>query len=177
LIEPPVPPVIKIENLLIHFRGNTKSKVTFLIISDFECEMCRKFNPIFDSLYFKYKDKVRFGFTNFGSYATLSSITVECAAKQGKFWEMHDLLFSTPALPDTTDILNMAYDCNLNVDEFTKDLNDQVMKTAIERNIKLLINAGIYGTPTIMINNKPIFNSSSIAEIEQRLLKELSNSN
>ncbi|MEI6050897.1 MAG: thioredoxin domain-containing protein [Bacteroidota bacterium] len=174
LLEPPIPPNIKITNLLVHYRGNLKSKTNCIIISDFECEMCRKYNPLFDSLYIKYKDKVKFGFTNFGSYATISAIATECAAKQGKFWEMHDALFSLSDLPDTTRIFSIAYDLDININEFKNDFYDKKTQNAIENNLNLIINSGIYATPTIMINNRPIFNSSSIVEIEQLLLNTLS---
>lgn len=174
LLEPPVSPNIKIENLLVHYRGNLKSKVTLTVISDFECGMCREYNSVFDSLYFKYNNKVRFGYTNFGSYVTISAIAAESAAKQGKFWEMHDSIFSSSTLPDTTDIFRIAYNLKIKVNEFKIDFYDKNLQTIIENNLYMLRNAGIYATPTIMINNKPIFNSSSITEIEQMLLKALS---
>ena len=139
--------------------------------------MCREFNPIFDSIYSKYKAQVCFGYTNFGSYVTLSSMAAESAAKQGKFWEMHDSLFSASLLPDTTDLFRIASKINLNIEEFKKDLYDKNLATNIESNLFTLKNAGIYATPTIMMNNKLIFNSSSIYEIEQKLLIELSSSN
>lgn len=173
LLSPPVPPPIKIENLLVHYKGNINSKVTFLIVSDFECEMCRKFNYVFDSLYFKYKDKVRFAYTNFGSSVTSSAIASESAAKQGNFWEMHDSLYALKNLPDTNDIFRIVDNLKINTDNFKKDFRDETTKRNLENNLQLLINSGIYATPTIMINNRPVFNSSSMGEVEQILLNTL----
>lgn len=174
-LSPPKSPAIRIENLLVHYEGNLNSKVTFLIVSDFECDMCRKFNYIFDSLYVKYKDKVRFAYTNFGSSVTISAIASESAAKQDKFWDMHDSLYASKNLPDTNEIFKIVKTLKINTDKFKKDFRDESIKKSLEYNLHLLINSGIYATPTIMINNRPVFNSSSVSEIEQILLQTLSN--
>jgi len=174
LLSPPVPPPIRTDNLLVHYKGNQNSKVTFLMVSDFECEMCRKFNYIFDSLYSKYKDKVRFAYTNFGSYVTTSAIASESAAKLGYFWEMHDSLYALNKLPDTNDIYRIVNNLKINSDNFKKHFENDTTKKNLEYNLKQLINSGIYATPTILINNRPIFNSSSMGEIEQILLNSLS---
>jgi protein-disulfide isomerase len=177
LLQPPISPNIKFDDLMVHYRGDLKSKVTLTVISDFECEMCRKYNAIFDSIYLKYGNKVRFGYTNFGSYVSVSALAAESAARQGKFWEMHDSIFSSSTLPDTSDILRIAKNMNLNIGEFKSDFNDKGLQTIVEKNLYIIKNAGIYATPTIMINNKPIFNSSSVNEIEKMLKDNLSQIN
>jgi len=177
LLKPPVSPSISFKNQFVHYKGNLESKTTLLIISDFECGMCRKFNSIFDSLYIKYKDNIKFGFTSFGTYVTLSALAAECAAKQGKFWDMHDSLFFSGRLPDSTDILRIAQNININIEKFNSDFNENALKKDLENNFYNIMNSGIYATPTIIINSKLIFNSSSISEIEQILLQELQRQN
>lgn len=177
LLKPPISPIIKTENLLSHYKGNLDSKVTLLIVSDFECEMCRKYNYLFDTIYKKYESKIRYGYTNFGSNPTISALASESAAKQNKFWEMHDSLFKLNHLPDSSDIFRIVNNLNMDLKEFRKDFSDDNLKMEIESNIKVIINAGIYATPTIIINNKPLFNSSSFNEIEFLLNNELSDEN
>lgn len=172
LLKPPIPPDFQIERLSTHFKGNIKSEITFLVISDFECSMCREFNPIFDSIFFKYKDKVRFGFLNFGSYVTISSLASESAALQGKFWEMHDSLFLSPTFIDTAAIFRIAKNINLDINIFKRDFYSENLKNSIQNNLITILNLGIYATPTILINDKPVFNSSSFSEIENRLKEE-----
>lgn len=176
-LEPPRGPAINFASSLIHYRGNLNSNVTVTVISDFECGMCREFHHIFDSLYSKYKNKVRFGFTNYGSYATISAIASESAAKQNKFWEMHDSLYNLKKLPDTDDIFEIAKNLKLDIDVFKKDFESEDIKNSIEQNLQLIINSGIYATPTVMVNNRPVFNSSSFNEIENMILNSLSNTN
>ena len=172
-LKPPSSPVVKIKNLMTYYKGNLDAKVTFLQISDLECDMCRKYAPIFQELYEKYKDKVRFGFTQFGSYTSLSAIAAESAAKQGKFWEMHDAIAFNKTLPELEDIKTIAKGLGLDMDAFEKDLNSLEIKEALKENFSKLDAAGIYGTPTIMINNKLIYNSSSVEDIEKMLTEEI----
>ncbi|QTE22134.1 DsbA family protein [Polaribacter cellanae] len=173
LLKPPNPPAIKINDLMTYYKGNLDSKVTFLQISDLECEMCREYAPIFNELYQKYKNSVRFGFTQFGSYTSLSAIALESAGKQGKFWEMYDSIAFTKYLPEKIDLLKIAKNIDLNLEQFKSDLESENIKTALKDNFSKLNAAGIYGTPTIMINNKLIYNSSSIADIEKMLIEEI----
>ncbi|MBI4647681.1 MAG: thioredoxin domain-containing protein, partial [Bacteroidia bacterium] len=67
-LKPPLPPEISLNNIPAHYRGNMDSKITLLEVSDMECDKCREYYPVYEKLYNKYKDKVRFGFTHFASY-------------------------------------------------------------------------------------------------------------
>mgnify|MGYP000347889160 CR=1 FL=1 len=172
-LKPPTSPIIKVENLMTYYKGNLDSKTTFLQISDLECEMCREYAPIFNELYKKYKSSVRFGFTQFGSYTSLSAIALESSAKQGKFWNMYDSIAYNKDLPNEIDVLRIAKNIKLNISEFKKDIEGEDIKTALKNNFSKLDAAGIYGTPTIMINNKLVYNSSSIDDIEKMLIEEI----
>ncbi|MDR2887450.1 MAG: thioredoxin domain-containing protein [Bacteroidales bacterium] len=172
-LEPPGAPRINFNTSLIHYRGNPNADVTVTVVSDFKCAMCRKYHDVYDSLYTKYSDRVRFAYTNFGSYATISAIASESAARQGRFWEMHDALFNLQNLPDTSDVYRIARSLNLNIDVFRKDFESEDIKSSIEQNISSIINSGIYATPTVMVNSRPVFNSSSANKIERMILKAL----
>ena len=117
---------------------------------------------------------MRFGYTNFGSYPTISAIASESAAKQNKFWEMHDYLYSLDYYPENKDIYKIAETINLDIETFKRDFESENIKNSIEQNLQLIINSGIYATPTVMVNNRPAFNSSSIDEIENMILNALS---
>lgn len=176
-LKAPKPPVIKIKNLMTYYKGNLDAKITFLQISDLECSMCREYAPVFEELYVKYKDKVKFGFTQFGSYMSSSAIAAESAARQGKFWQMHDSIAFSEFLPEVSDINRIAKNIGLDIDRFKKDYESKEIKDNLEHNFETLDAAGIYGTPTIMINNRLIYNSSSINEIEELLIEEIAKSN
>lgn len=172
-LKPPKPPVVKIDNLIVHYKGNLKSKVTFLVISDFDCHMCRESNSFFEKLYSEYKGKVRFGFTHYSSYVSSSAIASECASNQGKFWEMHDSVFNAKLIPDSVALFRMANNLKLDMNIFGNDFKNKTLSDKIHDNLLKLESAGIYGTPTIMINNQLVFNSTSLNEIEKMLKEEI----
>jgi len=165
-IQPPIPPKVSLENIYIHYRGNLNSSVTLIEVSDIECSKCREYFPVYENIYQKYKNKVKFGFAHFSSYFTLSALATECSAKQGKFWEMQENIFKCKQLPDTNEVFLIAKKLNLNMDLFTNDFYNPEISQKIEYNFKLIKYMGIYATPTILINGKPVFDSSSQKEIE-----------
>ena len=172
-LKPPKSPTVKLDNLIVHYKGNLNSTVTFLVISDFDCHMCREHNSFFEKLYSEYKGKVRFGFTHYSSYVSNSAIASECAANQGKFWEMHDSIFSAKLIPDSVALFRIAKNLKLDMNTFGNDFKDKNLSKKIMDNLLKLESAGIYGTPTIMINNQLVFNSTSLNEIEKMLKEEI----
>jgi len=169
IIEAPVPPRIELSNIYTHFRGNADASVTVLEISDMECSKCREYYPVYAKLYNKYKDKVKFGYIHYGSYVTLSSLATEAAGKQGKFWEMKEAIYKMENLPDTNRILSIAKQLNLNMSTFINDLNNPDIEEKLNYSFKLIKYYGIYATPTILVNGKPVFDSSSETEIEKAI--------
>lgn len=172
-LKPPKSPTLKLENLVAHYKGNLNSPITFLVISDFDCHMCREHNSFFEKLYLKYKDKVRFGFTHYSSYVSNSAIASECASTQGKFWEMHDSIFNAKLIPDSVALFRMAKNLKLEMNTFGNEYKNKTLSERIMDNLLKLKSAGIYGTPTIMINNQLVFNSTSLDEIEKMLNEEI----
>jgi len=172
-LKPPKSPTIKLNNLGVHYKGNLNSNVTFLVISDFDCHMCRESNPFFERLYSEYKGKVRFGFTHYSSYVSNSAIASECAGNQGKFWEMHDSIFKSKVIPDSVGLFRMAKNLKFNMNTFGNDFKNKNISDKIHDNLLKLESAGIYGTPTIMINDHLVFNSTSLNEIEKMLKEEI----
>jgi protein-disulfide isomerase len=172
-LKPPKSPTVKLDNLIVHYKGNLNSAITFLVISDFDCHMCRESNAFFEKLYSEYKGKVRFGFTHYSSYVSNSAIASECASNQDKFWEMHDSIFNAKLIPDSVALFRMAKNLNLNMNTFDNDFKNKALSDKIHDNLLKLESAGIYGTPTIMINNQLVFNSTSLNEIEKMLKEEI----
>lgn len=173
-LSPPVLSQINVNYNIVHYIGNLDSKVTLLMISDFNCDMCKQSHTLIKTLFEKYKDKVRFGFTHFASYVSPSAIATEAAAKQGKFWEMYSNIYATKENPDSTILFNIASHIGLNMKSFSKDFNDENIIKSIDENLYKIADSGIYGTPTIVINNTLIHNSMSIEEVEGVLNKKLS---
>lgn len=173
-LKAPVSPQLDLKYDIVHYRGNLNAKVTCMEISDFDCSNCKAFTPVMDSIYQKYKEKVRFGFTHYGSYASISAIASEAAGRQNKFWEMHDAIMHLPHnVAEVNEISGIAEKLGVEMNLFQKDLQDMSINEAIVDNLKKVEASGIYGTPTIAVNNRILFNTLSFNEIENLILEEL----
>ena len=175
-MKPPIPPKVEIDQSLVHLYGNISSKITFIEVSDFECDMCREYNHIFKQLFDKYKDDVAFGFVNYGSYVSKPAIASEIAGMQGKFWEMKELLFKENEYSTYSEIESLALRLNLDIEKFKKDFNNINLENKLKKSYDLIHKSGIYGTPTILINYRIMHNSSSMEELESFLMKKIEES-
>jgi hypothetical protein len=162
------------ENALnVHYTGNLNSSTSLIIISDFECEYCRKYYKTYEYLFKKYYSQIKFGFVNFSPYISLCAMAAESAAKQDKFWEMHDRLFAGNQLPDTSKIFQVVRELNLNMNKFKSDFYSKEVSDLIKNNSERCMDMGLFATPTIIVNGNVIFNSSSKEDIEKTLKETL----
>jgi protein-disulfide isomerase len=172
-LEPPENFEIDVNELNVHYSGNLGSLTSLVVISDFECEYCRKYYNVYDSLFKKYGSKIKFGFVNFSPYVSVCAMAAESAGKQNKFWAMHNQLFSLDRLPDTSKIFQIAQELNLNMRKFKSDFYGKEISDLIKNNSQKCIDMGLFATPTILVNGNVIFNSSSKDEIEKLIKKAL----
>jgi protein-disulfide isomerase len=162
------------EKYAIAYRGNKNSKVTMYIISDFDCGKCIEHHSTYNSIYNKYKDRVKFGYVNYSGNPSPLIIASESFNNQGKFWEFHDTAFNIDVMIDSTRIFRIADSLQVNMMQFTNDFNSTEIRDKISQNFIGIENAGIYATPTIIINNRLLFNSASYDEIAKLIDTELS---
>src|SRR6185437_4409293 len=79
-------------------RGPQGAPVTIVEFADYECPYCQQIQPVVDKLLSDYKGKIGFVFKDFPlpmhSHAEVAAEAAHCAQDQGKYWELHDFLFS-----------------------------------------------------------------------------------
>lgn len=172
-IFPPKSPTIDLSDLLSYSRGKEDSKVTVTIISDFDCNKCIETHPLFDSLYFKYSNEVKFTYINFSATPTLAQLACNAAHEQGKFWTYHDSLYHQRKFIDSLTVYNLARQIGLDIPKFTKDLLNPQAAHRINETIHKLVQKGIFATPTVIVNKRFIYNSNSFEEISYLIEKEL----
>ena len=168
-LKPPANFEIDVSELTVHYAGNLNASTSLIIISDFECEFCRKYDDIYKYLFRKYHSKIKLGFVNFSPYVSICARAAESAAKQNKFWEMHDQLFSGQQLPDTLKIFQIARQINLDMNKFKSDFYSKEVNDLLKNNSQKCIDMGLFATPTILINDNVLFNSSSKDNIEKMI--------
>lgn len=150
-----------------HVYGNAKSKVIIIEYGDYECPGCATAAPILSQVSQKYKDKIGFIFRNFPltsihPNALAAATAVEAAGLQGKFWEMHNAIYTNQSdwenlsgTDRTTYFVNQAKTLGLNTTKLqdTINNNDNIQKK-IDFDRALGSKLGITGTPTIYVNGK-----------------------
>src|SRR3990167_8426579 len=131
---------------------------------DFQCPACATFYSIVKQLKEEYKNDLLFVFrdfplTNIHRNALLSSQAAYAANKQGKYWEMHDLLYvNQTTWSESGDAASIFTDyakkLDLDADQFTKDMNSDEAKTFVKEGENNAISLGLNSTPSIFLNNK-----------------------
>lgn len=146
-----------------HYRGNSAAPILIIEFSDFQCPYClqhyQQAEPEIDTNWVD-KDLVRMVFVHFPlpihPQAPKAAEASECAATQGKFWEMHDVLFSKQALwsgkSNATEIFKTyAQDLGLDAGKFNECLDSGQMEAKVQDGLDLGQQAQVRGTPNFFL--------------------------
>lgn len=155
-----------------HIKGNSNATVALVEYLDFECEACGAYYPIVKQLSEEFKDDVMIVSRYFPlqghKNGMQSALAVESANKQGKYWEMYNILFENQKSwgerqsTDPAIFENYAKQIGLDLEQFKKDVvSDEVMER-VNRDLTSGKIMGITGTPTFYLNGEKIANPKTI---------------
>jgi Na+/H+ antiporter NhaA len=141
-----------------HIRGPMEAPVTLVEYGDFECPYCGRAEPIIRELLRDFGD-VRYVWrhlplSDVHANAQLAAEAAEAAADQGAFWEMHDLLFQHQDALQPDDLISYAGELGLDVDRFTRTLQEHTGAVRIAEDIDSADLSGVSGTPTFFVNGR-----------------------
>jgi formate-nitrite transporter family protein len=142
-----------------HVKGSADAPLTLVEYGDYQCPYCGAAYPVVNRLQNTLGKKLRFVFRNFPltqahPYALIAAEAAEAAALQGKFWEMHDLLFEEQTLLNPDIIPLWAKRMGLNLEKFENDVKQAVVEKRIKEDRQSGIHSGVNGTPTFFINGR-----------------------
>jgi protein-disulfide isomerase len=153
-------------NVSNHVQGAGTSGVTLVEYGDFQCPACDAYYPTIEQVRKQYGDQLKFQFRNFPlvqkhQNAMAAHRAAEAAAKQGKFWEMYNALYSQQksweSSSDPTKIFeDYAMQLALNVDQFKRDYTSASVNDTINADLKEGQRLGVDATPTFFINGKKV---------------------
>ncbi|MCF2491539.1 thioredoxin domain-containing protein [Dyadobacter sp. CY347] len=172
LLAPPQTPKLDLRGITSYKRGNLQSQHSVTIVSDFDCPVCQSKEPVLRQIFKKYEDKVRFEYAHLSSSINKSILLSECAARQGKFWEAHELLFQKRE-SDFPKIENLISDLNLNKTACEACMQSENVAGEINASMERLRVLGITVTPTIIINNRVYYGEISEEVMGQFIEKSL----
>lgn len=142
-----------------HVLGNPRCSVTLLEYGDYECPYCGRAHVEIQRLLADVGDQILFSFRNFPlseihPHALSAALAAEAAARQGRFWAMHDLLLENQRGLDHEKLLGFAETLGLDVAEFTRDMESAELSARVQEDFMSGVRSGVNGTPTFFVNGK-----------------------
>jgi protein-disulfide isomerase len=154
-------------------QGSASAKVVVVEFSDYQCPFCAQYSAsTYDEVQreFVASGKVKYAFVNFPiarhEHAHVAAQAGECAHAQGRFWPMHELLFTKQNALKPTDLVGYAKEAGLDVQAFSTCLAG-TRKTAVDEDISLAKRMDVDSTPTFLVG---IMNADGTVRIKKKIL-------
>jgi len=162
--------------------SNQEKPIQIIEFGDFQCPACAGINPTLKKVISDREQDINFIFRHFPlpqhKNAMISSLAVEAAGEQGKYWEMYNKIFENQDNWSESDnakeiFINYAKELTLDDAKFTQDLDKEELKARINTDMKDAQALGINSTPTFFVNgiklSRPPSYSTFIEIIDQEL--------
>jgi len=157
-----------------HTVGPPEPSVTLLEYGDYECPYCKAAAAVVPQLRERLDGDLRFVFRHFPlpdvhPNAALAAEAAEAAAAQGRFWEMHDLLFERQDHLQPADLHRYAEELGLDLAAFQADLNSARFSDRVAADVEGADASGVAGTPTFFINDRRYLGAYDLTSLERAL--------
>ena len=152
-----------------HFRGPSVAPVTVVEYGDFECPYCGQAEPFVRALLQEFGD-VRYVWrhlplSDVHPHAQLAAEATEAAAREGAFWELHDVLLDNQDALEPDDLIAHAERLGLDVERFADDLREHAGAPRVAEDVDSADLSGVTGTPTFFINGRRHYGAYDIASL------------
>jgi protein-disulfide isomerase len=139
-------------------RGSPMAQVTIVEFSDFECPYCGRAHPVVQQVLREFDGRVRVVFKHFplsGHPRALPAARAAIAAgNQGKFWEMHDMLFEHQSSLEDEDLDGYAEELHLDMERFHADIESAATQQIIEHDRDQGLHLPVTSTPSFFVNGR-----------------------
>ncbi len=165
----------------IHIRGNPEAPLTLEEFGDFECPSCKNVATFLDKVVKEYQPSVRVIFRNFPlamhQHSRDAALAAEAAGLQGRFWEMHDMLFREQAVWSSASDAGTLFDSyaetlGLDLNQFRKDLKSDKVRQRIEFDQARAKSLGVQTAPSLFIDKREMGPNDRNPESVRRLIDE-----
>jgi protein-disulfide isomerase len=162
--------------------GKTNAPVTLVEFSDFQCPYCQAAAPTLKQVAEKFGDKVQIVYRQFPivslhPYAPKAAEASLCANEQGKFWELHDAMFSNQQKLSVSDLKQTARRLGIDGKKFDACLDAGRYVEQVQNDMKEGQRVGVTGTPAMFINGTAVDGGSvPFSVLESAIQKELDRS-
>ena len=140
--------------------GPPDAPVTIVEWADFECPACKAFYPLLDGLVKRFPGQVRLVYKNYPlsihAHGEIAARAAVAASRQGKFWEMHHLLFDNQERLEQSDLEGYAKQLKLDVGKFKSEMGSDDTVARITRDKRAADEVNLDSTPTVFINGREV---------------------
>lgn len=155
-------------------RGPKNAKITIVEFSDYQCPFCERFyQQTLPELLRDYGDKVRFAFKDFPlpmhPEAQKAHESAHCAGDEGKYWEMHDILFENRNSLDVDALKRYASKLGLNAAKFNQCLESGKYEKSVKEDMRVARTVGVNGTPTFFINGQRLVGAQPAEAFREKI--------
>ncbi len=164
-------------------KGSQTASTTLVEYSDFQCPACGFYYPLVKRLGEDFPNDLRIAYRHFPLRTThpnaeAAALVAEAAGAQGKFWEMHNLLFDnqkvwSEQLDPSASFLTYATMLKLDLDEFKTDMGSQAVKDKVENDFQSGVRSGVNSTPSFFLNGRRITNPQSYDQFRELISQTL----
>jgi formate-nitrite transporter family protein len=140
-----------------HIQGDPDAAHTLVEYGDYECPECGRLFTVIRDLQRELRSRLRIVFRHFPRsgahpHAQLAAEAAEAAGAQGRFWDMHELLFENQNALTKGDLLHYAERLGLDLEQFRRDLDEHVYEDRVREDFRRGVQNGVYGTPGLFID-------------------------
>jgi protein-disulfide isomerase len=142
-----------------HTAGPDDAPITLVEYGDYECPYCGMAYPVVKAIQRELGSSLRFVFRNFPlgeahPHARHAAQAAEAAGAQGKFWEMHDMLFEHQSALEDADLIGYAKALGLDAERVARELKEGTYAKRVRNDFRNGMRSGVNGTPTFFINDQ-----------------------
>jgi protein-disulfide isomerase len=156
------------------FVGKMDAPVTLIEFGEYESEECAKVNEVVKQLLEEYEGKIRFQFRHFPltlihQRSLKASESAVAAGQEGKFWEMHNVLFANRRNLGTTSLKLHSKEAGVKNKKFLDELVNGVYGWQVQDDLKEGINRGVKDIPAFFINDVPVTGKPTFANLSSAI--------
>lgn len=150
-----------------HVRGSPRAKVTLVEYADFECPFCARAVPVIRALESRFGSDLRVVFRHnprafAHPHAAQAAEAAEAAGEQGKFWEMHDMLFENQNALERSALITYAQRLDLDIERFTSAVDSRAHRAKVRADELSGVRSRVISTPTFFLNGRRFVDTPDI---------------
>lgn len=158
-------------------KGSPEAQIALVEFSDFQCPFCGRVTPTLQQIEREYGDRVRIVFKHLPlrmhSKAPAAHAAAEAAHRQGKFWEMHDLIFASQREMSEAKYVEYAEQIGIDVDRFKRDVAAADVIGKVNADAAEAQKLGVTGTPGFFVNGRFLSGAQPFSAFKAMIDEEL----